>query len=87
MLATEGTKDFAKNDMAMPSNSRKNTPLKRTRKNLRRAAENVSLELHILKPRQKMDADEIQKIVTTFITNCNDPFFMVRDFKFDVNIS
>lgn len=72
-------------NMIAPSNSKQNIPSKRTVESLGMIDVNVSAKLHMPIPEQQVDATEIQKIVTTFITKCNDCFFMSRKFKFDVN--
>jgi len=85
--ATEATEAPSGSDMVTPTNSRQNTPSKRTRESSGMTELNASPELQMPKPGQGVDAVEIQKIVTTFTTKCSDCFFMGREFKFDVNIA
>ena len=84
---SEATDAPTGSEQVTPSNSRQNTPSKRSRDSSVTTDTNASPELQMPKPGQEVDATEIQKIVTTFTTKCSDCFFMGRDFKFDVNIS
>ena len=84
---TEATEAPSGSEMVTPTNSRQNTPSKRSRESSVTTDTNVSPELQMPKPGQGVDAEEIQKIVTTFTTKCSDCFFMGREFKFDINIS
>ena len=85
--ASEAAPAGTDSNMVTPSNSRQNTPSKRSRESSVTTDFHASPELQMPKPGQGVDAVEIQKIVTTFTTKCSDCFFMGREFKFDVNIA